>query len=150
MRAVRPCGVVELRARFDPPSALVYLSARGILTRRDWGWLRRCGLACSLLGACSALGCASSDEATPSEMCERYVSSFCDKAVSCARETDRGDFSELCDFAFRVYLPCEQVTRVWRDSQACQNQISAIRCEDVEPGTIPQTPSDCQGLFGAQ
>src|SRR6478609_4775257 len=150
MREVRSCEIAQSSARFDPPSALWLPPARGTLTRRHRGWSRTRALVCTLLGACSALGCASSDEAAPSEVCERYVASFCDKAVSCARETDRGDFSELCDFAFRVYLPCEQVTRLWRDAQACQNQISAIRCEEVEPGTIPPTPSDCQGLFGAQ
>ena len=120
---------------------------------RKRGWF---GSSWALAGAlvalpCGAtLGCASSDAATPSEVCERFVASYCDKAVSCARATDRSDFAELCEFSFRVYLPCEQVTDVWRDSQPCQDQLAAIRCADVEPGSFPATPADCTGLFGIQ
>ena len=112
----------------------------------------RWALACAFVAApCSAtLGCASSDDATPSETCERFVSSYCDKAASCALETDRSDFSELCEFSFRVYLPCEQVTNVWRDAQPCQNQLAAIRCSNVEPGSFPAMPADCRDLFGKQ
>lgn len=96
------------------------------------------------------MGCSSDDDPTPPELCERFTSSYCAKAVSCAQETDRADFGELCDFSFRVYLPCEQVTKVWRDSQPCQDQIAAIRCSDVEPGSFPKTPDTCQALFGIQ
>jgi hypothetical protein len=104
-----------------------------------------------LAAACSgAFGCASSDEELPTATCERFVSSYCAKAVSCARETDRTDFSELCEFSFRVYLPCEQVTRVWGNAQTCQEQITGIRCADVAPGSFPQSPNACQGLFGIQ
>ena len=120
--------------------------------RRHRGWFEGWALRCALFSAiCSAaLGCNSSDDSSPSEICEQFVSNYCGKAVSCAQETDRGDFAELCDFSFRVYLPCEQVTNVWRDSQSCQDQIAAIRCSDVEPGSFPKTPVDCQGLFGIQ
>jgi hypothetical protein len=103
-----------------------------------------------LMGSAASLACSASDEPKPAEVCQQFVSSFCAKAVSCARETDRGDFSELCDFSFRVYLPCEQVTRVWGNAQTCQDQIAAIRCTDVVPGSFPQSPSACQGLFGIE
>jgi hypothetical protein len=122
------------------------------VTRRQWGWLEGRTLWCALFTAIwgGTLGCSSSDEATPSEVCQQFVTSYCDKAVSCAQETDRGDFAELCDFSFRVYLPCDEVTNVWRDAGPCQSQIAAIRCSDVKPGSFPESPSACQGLFGIQ
>ena len=112
-------------------------------------WTIGAALLIALSGGAS-FGCSSSDAEPPSSVCERFVSSYCAKAVSCAQETDRSDFSELCDFSFRVYLPCEQVTRVWRDSQPCESALAAIRCTDVEPGSFPQSPEACQGLFGIE
>jgi len=103
-----------------------------------------------LAASSGVLACSSSDAPAPSEVCEQFESSYCGKAVACARETDRTDFSELCDFSFRVYLPCEKVTRVWGNAQTCQEQLAAIRCSDVEPGSFPESPAACQGLFGVQ
>jgi len=103
-----------------------------------------------LVCSASAVGCSKDDDKPASEVCKDYVASYCAKAVSCVRETDRSDFSELCDFTFEVYLPCDQATRVWRNPQTCQEQISAIRCADVEPGSFPPSPEACQGLLGNQ
>lgn len=100
--------------------------------------------------ALGSFACSSSDSQSPAEVCEQYVSSYCAKAVECALETDRADFSELCDFSFRVYLPCQQVTRVWRDAQQCQDQIAGIGCAAVAPGSFPPNPDACKGLFGTE
>jgi hypothetical protein len=57
------------------------------------------------------LGCSSNDESSKpaKEQCQDFESSYCSKVVECAQSTDRGDFKELCDFSWRVYLPCDNV-----------------------------------------
>lgn len=102
------------------------------------------------LWSVGAFGCSGDESKSAPEVCKDYVSSYCAKAVSCAQETDRSDFSELCDFSFQVYLPCEEATHVWRDPQACLDQIASIRCANVAPGTFPPSPEACQGLLGNQ
>jgi hypothetical protein len=98
----------------------------------------------------SLCACSASDSKSPPEVCEDYVSAYCAKAVECAQETDRADFAELCDFSLRVYLPCQQVTRVWKDAQPCQDQIAGIGCASVTPGSFPPNPDACKGLFGIE
>lgn len=99
-----------------------------------------CALACSS-------GPAEADK-KPSEQCVDYVRAYCDKAVSCAASSDRGDFADTCAFSFRVYLPCDEVTFVAADSQPCIAAIDAISCSTVSPGGYPKTPLACQMLFG--
>jgi hypothetical protein len=99
-----------------------------------------------------ALGCSSSGPAEshkpPSAQCQDYEAAYCAKAVACAASTDRADFGETCDFSFRVYLPCSSVTFVETDSQPCLNELDAISCSTVKPGSFPTMPYACQMLFG--
>lgn len=99
-----------------------------------------CGLACS--------SGTTDSEKRPSEQCQDYVHAYCAKGVSCAPTTDRADLAETCAFAFRVYLPCEQVVTVEGDSQRCIDAIDAISCATVNPGSLPVAPIACQRLFG--
>jgi len=98
-----------------------------------------------------ALGCSSQpgeSDKPPSDQCQDYESAYCAKAVDCAASTDRADFGETCDFSFRVYLPCKEVTFVATGTQPCLDAIDAIQCSSVPASSFPTTPIACQELFG--
>ena len=138
---------------FDPASTLCSARARGFVGRRNVG--RMCGwrTECRLLAVLCSLGaasCASSDPEQPSTVCDGFVTRYCEKAVSCAQETDRTDLWDLCDFSLQVYLPCERVKQVLRDAGQCESEVAAIRCTDVPAGSFPVSPESCQGLFGIE
>jgi hypothetical protein len=51
------------------------------------GWALWWALWCALFSAIcgGVLGCSSSDDQSPSQICEQFVSSYCDMGVSCAQ-----------------------------------------------------------------
>jgi hypothetical protein len=104
------------------------------------------------LGLATGCGSGSRDEEAQkpiAEQCRDFVASYCGRASECAQSTDREDYADVCDFSFDVYLPCDQVQVVNRNTQACLDGIEAIRCSSVRAGTFPTQPEPCQGLFWA-
>ena len=97
------------------------------------------------------IGCGGDDDReaskAPSEQCRDFVASYCGKTAACAQSTDRADWEELCLFDFRVYLPCESVTQVLRNTQTCLDSIDAISCSAVPDQSFPRIPAECQGGY---
>lgn len=98
---------------------------------------------------CSACGGDDDREGNkaPIAQCQDFVDGYCGKAAACAQSTDREDWEELCTFEFRVYQPCDSVTTVLRDTQACLDSIAAISCSSVPAQSFPRMPANCQGLY---
>jgi hypothetical protein len=119
----------------------------GDIARRRASWDLASGLVCLLL----LLGCSSNDESSKpaKEQCQDFESSYCSKVVECAQSTDRGDFKELCDFSWQVYLPCDNVDSAV-SVQPCLDAIDEIQCGAVEPGSFPPYPGLCTGIFNSQ
>jgi hypothetical protein len=93
-------------------------------------------------------GCSSDAESSKpaSQQCQDFESSYCSKVVECAQSTDRSDFKELCDFSWRVYLPCDNVDSAV-SVQDCLDAVDAIQCSAVQPGSFPPYPEQCGGIF---
>jgi len=116
---------------------------------RAGGWLFARALVYSVSFSC-ALSCATTDDESgkaPLDQCHDFEAGYCSKYAGCALSTDRAEARESCDFSYRVYLPCDRVTYVRGDTQACLDAIDALSCD---ASSFQTTPLACQMLFGVQ
>ena len=116
---------------------------------RAGGWFFARALVCCVSFWC-ALSCATTDDESgkvPVDQCQDFEAGYCAKYAACALSTDRAEARESCDFSYRVYFPCDRVTYVHGDTQACLDAIDSLGCD---PSSFKTPIPACQMLFGVQ
>ena len=100
-----------------------------------------------VLAIASCLAACASDPPTVAELCQNYQDAYCAKSLECAASSDRADLAEACDFLWQVYSVCDRVANVTPRYSLCIEAIHGISCTNVESGSVPEFPNDCQGIF---
>jgi hypothetical protein len=103
-----------------------------------------------------ALGCGS-DDPTAQDKCETLVSSYCDRAVSCAQRAKlldssytAADLREDCELGWETDVACEDTVRVSANYGECIRDVKSLSCDelnDVFNGGTPPLPSSCEEVI---
>lgn len=92
------------------------------------------------LSACGGGG----NETTPSEWCERFLSSYCQRSEDCSAASERANAYEDCTFVLDLSFDCKNVLAVGGSAVDCEHEVANMSCDDLTSFTFPRS---CHGIL---
>jgi hypothetical protein len=92
-------------------------------------------------------GCEGEQYRYPSERCQEYVDTWCNQSAACVAPSEKADYRETCEFAFKINLDCSKTTDLSPTFQSCIDTLHATTCDGYTAEKGLPFPEVCRGVL---